>query len=118
MALQGAAKAMAAAFQAFAVESVLDTFQKKIEALECVQEGLLAGLTDGTLVLLRPDAREATAPWQVSQAYRSLCKKGSTQLQVQPRQSLAYALQGHLFALVRTLRLRHGSFGTQVKLIA
>ena len=68
--------------QAFTLQTILDNFQKKIEAIECVQGGLLAGLVEGTLVLLKPSPLEGSGQWQVSQAYRNICKKSATQLQV------------------------------------
>ena len=73
---------MASEFQAFTVQTTLDNFQKKIEAVESVQNGVLAGLVDGTLVLLKPDPANDDAKWQVSQAYRNICKRNSTQIQV------------------------------------
>ena len=73
---------MAGNFQAFAVQSVLENFQKRIEALEAVTDGLLLGLVDGTLVLLKPNPLDASDKWQVAQAYRNVCKRSATQLQV------------------------------------
>ena len=72
---------MAGSFQAFAVQSILENFSKRIEALEAVTDGLLLGLGDGTLVLLKPNTLDVSEKWQVSQAYRNVCKRSATQLQ-------------------------------------
>ena len=73
---------MAVDFQAFASEIVLDSFQKKIEAIEAFQDGVAAGLSDGTLVLFRPNSEDAAARWQMYQAHRNICKRHAAQLQV------------------------------------
>jgi hypothetical protein len=73
---------MAADFKAFTSSTVLDNFQKKIDVLEIWDDSLLAGLVDGTLVVLRPDAGDPQGPWQVVQAYKNIAQKYIAQLQV------------------------------------
>ena len=68
--------------RAFTTAVVLAAFQKKIEVLEAWEESVLAGLGDGTLVVLRPDAVQPGAPWQVVQALKGFGKKYIAQLQV------------------------------------
>ena len=68
-------------FQTFTSRVVLDVFQKKIEVLEVWQGKVLAGLADGTLVLLESDPAEEQAPWQVVQAMKNFGKSLS-QMQV------------------------------------
>jgi len=75
-------------FQAFTSTIVLDTFQKKIEALDCWNGKVMAGLADGTLVVLEPNAEDAGRPWQVAQALKAFSKKHAVQMQVTTKPSL------------------------------
>jgi len=69
-------------FQAFSSSIVLDTFQKKIEVLDVWNGRVLAGLADGTLVVLEPVLEDAQGPWQVVQALKAFSKKHAVQIQV------------------------------------
>lgn len=73
---------MAADFKAFSYSTVLSNWQKKIETLEVWDNNLLAGLVDGTLVVLREDSKNPCGPWQVTQTYKNLAQKYIAQLQV------------------------------------
>jgi hypothetical protein len=69
-------------FQAFTSSIVLDTFQKKIEVLDVWNGKALAGLSDGTLVVLEPNLEDPQGPWQVVQALKAFNKKHAVQMQV------------------------------------
>ena len=71
-------------FQAFTSSVVLDNFQKKIKVLDGWNGKVLAGLEDGTLVVLEPNAEDAAGPWQVAQALKAFSKKHAVQMQVRP----------------------------------
>ena len=73
---------MSVDFQAFTCTVVLDNFQKKIEVLEAWDDKVLAGLGDGTLVVLQADPEAPSASWQVLQALKNFGKKYISQLQV------------------------------------
>lgn len=73
---------MSVDFQAFSARVVLDTFQKKIDVLEAWQGKVLAGLADGSLVVLEADGTSGDGPWQVVQAVKAFAKKQLLQLQV------------------------------------
>lgn len=69
-------------FQAFTLSSVLEGFQKKIEVIEAWEEKVMAGLADGTLMVLQPDDSGESKPWQIVQALKQFAKKAMIQLQV------------------------------------
>ena len=66
------------------VQVVLENFQKKIEALEVWDGRVLAGLADGTLMVLQEEETGAGAEprWQVSQAVKGFGQRRILQLQV------------------------------------
>lgn len=69
-------------FQAFTAHAVLDSFQKKIEVLEAWDGKIIAGLADGSLMVLQPDEVDKHGPWQVMQALKQFSKKYVLQIQV------------------------------------
>lgn len=69
-------------FQAFISHTVLDSFQKKIEVVEAWGEKVMAGLSDGSLVVLQPNEEDEAGPWQVIQAIKPFSKKSVVQMQV------------------------------------
>ena len=65
-----------------AAEVVLDNFQKRIEALEVWDGRVLAGLADGTLMVLQEEPGGGEGPrWQVTQAVKGFGQKRILQLQ-------------------------------------
>jgi hypothetical protein len=61
---------------------VLDNFQKKIEALEVWDGRVLAGLADGTLMVLQEEPGGGGGPrWQVTQAVKGFGQRRILQLQ-------------------------------------
>ena len=69
-------------FQAFTSHTVLESFQKKIEVVEGWDEKIIAGLSDGSLVILQPDEENDSRPWQVIKALKQFSKKSVLQMQV------------------------------------
>ena len=69
-------------FAAFSCSTVLDNFHKNIEVLECLDDQLLAGLGDGTLVVLQQDAANPDGRWQVTRAYKGFGQRRILQLKV------------------------------------
>lgn len=69
-------------FQAFTCSIVLDNFHKKIEVLEVLDDKILAGLGDGTLVVLQQDAANPGGRWQVTHAYKGFGHRRILQLKV------------------------------------
>ncbi len=93
------------AFQAFSPEVVVDDFGRKIESLAVWRDQLLAGLSDGSLLLLqRPPSAPSAAPaagagappraWQVSRVHKQLSKRPLLQLLALEADSLLLALSG------------------------
>lgn len=81
-------------FQAFTCHTVLESFQKKIEVVEAWDEKVMAGLSDGSLVVLEPSEDNEAGSWQVIKALKQFSKKSILQLQVNgcnasPRQRTA-----------------------------
>ena len=74
--------AMVADFKAFRTHAVLQSLQKKIQAVEIWQEKVLVGLSDGTLMVLEPDSENLESPYQVVKAMRGFGKNCIYQLQV------------------------------------
>lgn len=72
-------------FQAFISQTVLDSFQKKIEVVEAWGQKVMAGLSDGSLVVLQPNEEDEAGPWQVIQAIKPFSKKSVVQMQVAAR---------------------------------
>ncbi|KAK9829459.1 hypothetical protein WJX72_005979 [[Myrmecia] bisecta] len=86
---------MAAEFAAFTSQAILDKFQKRVEVVEVWAGRILAGLVDGTLVVLAPDQQGlggAGGKWQVQQAIKGFGKKYLSQLQVAQSGSLLFSL--------------------------
>lgn len=73
-------------FRAFSCSIVLDNFHKKIEVLETLYDKILAGLGDGTLVVLQQDEKNPDGQWQVTRAYKSFGQRRILQLWASPRQ--------------------------------
>ncbi len=73
---------MPADFQAFVSHTILDSFQKKIEVVEAWGDKVIAGLSDGSLVILEPNEEDQAGPWQVVQALKQFSKKSVMQMQV------------------------------------
>ena len=69
-------------FWAFETSVVLENFHKKIEVLEVIGNQLLAGLGDGSLVVLEPGKGGDGTQWQVSKALKSFGQRRIVQLQV------------------------------------
>lgn len=93
---------MALNFQAYSIHLVLDSLQKKVEALEAVSDGLLLGLADSTLLLLKPDPADPKGKWQVCQTFKNICKRSSTQLQVSVKSWLCVWLHAESISETRT----------------
>lgn len=72
-------------FRAFSCSVVLDNFHKKIEVLEALDDKILAGLGDGTLVVLQQDEKNPDGQWQVTKAYKNFGQRRILQLRVSPR---------------------------------
>lgn len=75
---------MAGSYEAFTSRLVLQSLQKKVEAVEVWEDKVLAGMSDGTLMLLEPDQGDPESPYQVVKAMRAFGKKCIYQLQVIP----------------------------------
>lgn len=73
---------MSVDFQAFGYHTVLDSLQKRVEALETFNGKGFVSFSDGTLFILEPDAASPKAPWQVLQALKGFGKKTLLQLKV------------------------------------
>ena len=73
---------MSASFEAFSSGLVLQSLQKKIEAVEVWENKVLVGLSDGTLMVLEEDESRPESAYQVVKAVRGFGKKGVFQLQV------------------------------------
>lgn len=69
-------------FKAFSCFVILDNFHKKIEVLEALDDKILAGLGDGTLVVLQQDDRNPGGQWQVTKAYKNFGQRRILQLRV------------------------------------
>ncbi len=69
-------------FSAYETSVVLENFHKKIEVLEVLDEQLLAGLGDGSLVVLEPGKDTEGTHWQVTRALKNFGQRRITQLQV------------------------------------
>ena len=69
-------------FQAFTSHTVLESFQKRIEVVEAWDEKVVAGLSDGSVVVLQPDGDKEAGPWQVIKALKQFSKKSVLQMQV------------------------------------
>ncbi len=95
---------MAADFKAFSYSTVLSNWQKRIETLEVWDSNLLAGLVDGTLVVLREDSKNPCGPWQVTQTYKNLAQKYIAQLQVAFSLLLPVYLTDQLPVLCKSIR--------------
>lgn len=86
---------MSVDFQAFTAGVVLDALGKRVDALEAWGNTILAGLADGSFVLLEPDSRASPGqaaeqqPWQVVQAVKAFAKRQLLQLQARPTPPLA-----------------------------
>lgn len=72
-------------FRAFSCSVVLENFHKKIEVLETLDNKILAGLGDGTLVVLQQDEKNPDGQWQVTKAYKNFGQRRILQLWVSPR---------------------------------
>ncbi len=69
-------------FKAFSCSVILDNFHKKIEVLEALDDKILAGLGDGTLVVLQQDGTNPDGQWQVTKAYKNFGQRRILQLRV------------------------------------
>ena len=69
-------------FQAFTPSIILEGFQKRIDVIEAWGSKVLAGLADGSLVVLQSGDAGGNQPWQVAQALKQFAKKPMLQLQV------------------------------------
>lgn len=69
-------------FEAFSCSNVLENFHKKIEVLEVLNDKILAGLGDGTLVALQQDDTNAEGQWQVTKAFKGFGQRRILQLHV------------------------------------
>ena len=74
---------MAAKFEAFTANLVLQSLQKRIETVDVWEDKVMVGLSDGTLMILEPDQAREDSPYQVMKALRSFGKKSLYQIQVQ-----------------------------------
>ncbi|BDA43540.1 Vam6/Vps39-like protein [Coccomyxa sp. Obi] len=79
-------------FRAFSCSVVLDNFHKKIEVLEALDDKILAGLGDGTLVVLQQDENNPDGQWQVTKAYKSFGQRRILQLWVWKSKGLLFSL--------------------------
>ena len=69
-------------FSAYETSAVLEDFHKKIEVLEVLDKQLLAGLGDGSLVVLESGKDTEGTHWQVTKALKNFGQRRITQLQV------------------------------------
>ena len=69
-------------FPAFEMSEVLENFHKRIEVLEVLDDQLLAGLGDGSLIVLEPGKNSDGKHWQVVKALKSFGQRRIIQLQV------------------------------------
>ena len=69
-------------FPAFEMSEVLENFHKKIEVLEVLNDQLLAGLGDGSLIVLEPGKDNDGKHWQVVKALKNFGQRRIIQLQV------------------------------------
>ena len=84
-------------FLAYETSVVLENFHKKIEVLEVLDKQLLAGLGDGSLVVLEPGKGAEGTHWQVTKALKNFGQRRITQLQVQCLHPLAVCQYESLF---------------------
>jgi len=69
-------------YSAFETSTVLENFHKKVEVLEVLGAQLLAGLGDGSLVVLEPGKDGDSTHWQVTKVLKNFGQRRITQLQV------------------------------------
>ncbi len=69
-------------YSAFETSTVLENFHKKVEVLEVLGDQLLAGLGDGSLVVLEPGKDGNSTHWQVTKALKNFGQRRIIQLQV------------------------------------
>lgn len=69
-------------FSAFETSTVLENFHKKVEVLEVLGNQLLAGLGDGSLVVLELGNASDGTHWQVTKALKNFGQRRIVQLQV------------------------------------
>ena len=69
-------------FPAFEMSEVLENFHKKMEVLEVLNDQLLAGLGDGSLIVLEPGKDNDGKHWQVVKALKNFGQRRIIQLQV------------------------------------
>ena len=90
-------------FSAYETSVVLENFHKKIEVLEVLGEQILAGLGDGSLVVLEPGKDTDGTHWQVTKALKNFGQRRITQLQVAQHRSRS--TDAHVLAHPATMRL-------------
>jgi hypothetical protein len=69
-------------FEAFSSSVILENFHKKIEVLEVLDDKILTGLGDGSLVVLQQDDSNLEGQWQVSKVFKGFGQRRIMQLKV------------------------------------